>query len=219
MGVPYTYFIKWTELDLCYYGRRTAKNCAPSELFNGYYTSSKYVKKTILEHGKPDIIRVHKVFDNIPDCVQYETKFLTRVNAARSVNWLNRTNGDLKFHTTGQVTVRDSLGNTLNVLADDPRFLSGELVGIHSGKITVRDSVGNTFKVLVTDSRYLNGELIAATKGIGRATYIATSPSGEEYFVDNLENFCVDHDLSYCNMRKLASNGRIARSQWKCRNV
>ena len=55
---PYTYFIRWNDLNLNYYGRRTAKGCHPEEFFISYFTSSKYVKQTIDEFGMPDIIKI-----------------------------------------------------------------------------------------------------------------------------------------------------------------
>jgi len=60
----------------------------------------------------------------------------------------------------GQVTVRNSLGETFNVLKDDPRYLSGELTSAIKGQVTVYDEILNTcFNISKTDPRYLSGEL------------------------------------------------------------
>ena len=99
---PYTYFIRWNELNLNYYGRRTAKNCHPEEFFITYFTSSNLVSDIISEYGMPDIIKIHKIFSDIQSCCIQEERFLTRVNAAKSLNWLNQTNGDKKFDTSGK---------------------------------------------------------------------------------------------------------------------
>lgn len=98
---PYTYFIRWNELDLNYYGRRTAKGCQPEEFFVTYFTSSKYVKETIDDYGMPDIIKIHKIFIDINSCKSQEEKFLKRVNAAKSPQWLNKRNSDSHLDTTG----------------------------------------------------------------------------------------------------------------------
>lgn len=98
---PYTYFIRWDELDLNYYGRRTAKGCQPEEFFITYFTSSIYVADIIAEYGMPNIIKIHKIFSDIDSCKIQEERFLTKVNASRSLSWLNQTNGDKKFDTTG----------------------------------------------------------------------------------------------------------------------
>ena len=36
---PYCYLIGWTEQNLWYYGRRTERNCHPSEFWKKYFTS------------------------------------------------------------------------------------------------------------------------------------------------------------------------------------
>ena len=63
------------------------------------------------------------------------------------------------FSTAGRVTVRDKYGNTSSVPVDDPRYLSGELVGHSKGKVVVKDEEGNMFQVDKNDPRYLSGEL------------------------------------------------------------
>ena len=62
--------------------------------------------------------------------------------------------------TTGKVSVRDKDGDTLLVDKDDPRFLSGELVGVNKGKVLVKDKDGNKIMVDKDDPRYLSGELV-----------------------------------------------------------
>lgn len=98
---PYTYFIRWNKLNLNYYGRRTAKGCHPEEFFISYFTSSRYVADVIAEYGMPDVIKIHKIFWDIDSCKTQEYQLLEKVNAASNPNWLNKTNGDLNFDTTG----------------------------------------------------------------------------------------------------------------------
>jgi hypothetical protein len=59
MTTPYTYLIGWPEIDHWYYGVRFAKGCNPSDFWSEYKTSSKYVKKFILENGEPEIDVIH----------------------------------------------------------------------------------------------------------------------------------------------------------------
>ena len=95
---PYTYLIGWSSLCKYYYGVRYAKNCAPSDLWNPYKTSSRFVKQFIEEHGEPDIIEVRKVFDNTEAAVAWEHKVLKRLRVNINENWLNRTyNGCFVF--------------------------------------------------------------------------------------------------------------------------
>jgi hypothetical protein len=63
------------------------------------------------------------------------------------------------------VTVKDLEGNSSKVSVNDPRFLSGELVGIQKGMVTVKDSDGNTHNISNKDPRYLSGEYLPLTAG------------------------------------------------------
>ena len=63
MTTPYTYHLYHIPTGLHYYGVRWAKNCAPSDLWSTYFSSSKAVKKLIKEYGKDSFIaKVRKVF-------------------------------------------------------------------------------------------------------------------------------------------------------------
>lgn len=118
MTIPYTYLIGWTHLDTYYYGRRTANGCCPHDLWVDYFTSSSTVHQFVLDYGEPDLIQVRKVYDSdlplehrISQCVRWENKFLERVNAASNPKFLNKSNGDAKFDSTGMVSVVDLFTN------------------------------------------------------------------------------------------------------------
>ena len=66
-----------------------------------------------------------------------------------------------KFHhpMENKVVVKDKGGNIFSVDKNDPRYLSGELVGATKSKISVKDKEGNNFLVDIKDPRYLSGEL------------------------------------------------------------
>ena len=61
-------------------------------------------------------------------------------------------------------TVKDKNGNTLSVSVNDPRYLSGELVGVMKGLVSVKDKDGNKMVVSKNDPRYLSGELVSTRK-------------------------------------------------------
>ena len=101
-SIPYTYLIGWKSLNKWYYGRRTASDCHPSELWVKYFTSSKYVKEFVKEHGNPDIIQVRKIFPGDPKkCCLWESRVLERINAQYKEMWINKKNSDDKWDTTG----------------------------------------------------------------------------------------------------------------------
>ena len=171
---PYTYLIGWTELDVWYYGRRTAKNCHPEELFISYFTSSDIVAQVREEHGEPDIIKVHMYYSNIDACKIQEERFLKRMNAAMNLRFLNQSNGDRKWDRTGLVSVKDDNGNSFTVNKDDPRIKSGELVNVLKGVIgnkrkkgfmSARDPFGQCFEISITDPKYLSGYYVPIHTG------------------------------------------------------
>lgn len=65
----------------------------------------------------------------------------------------------------GHTIVKTTTGEFLKVKVDDPRYISGELVGIASGKIAVKDVFNNTLLVDKDDPRYISGELVGVQRG------------------------------------------------------
>lgn len=97
--MAYTYLIKWSTYNKWYYGVRYAKKADPNDLWRVYFTSSVYVQEMRKKYGEPDIVRVRKIFESgnhnhdAKKAVEWETKFLTKTNAAANKNSLNRWNG------------------------------------------------------------------------------------------------------------------------------
>ena len=85
--MAFTYLIGWSHQDVWYYGYSTRNE---SDLWNSYFTSSKYVALFRKENGEPDVIRVHKQFGTKQEANLFETKFLKRVGAVKSDRWLNK---------------------------------------------------------------------------------------------------------------------------------
>jgi len=100
--IPYTYLIGWSELNQWYYGRRTAKNCHPSDLWTKYFTSSKYVKELVKIYGRPDIIQIRRTFPgDSKKCCKWESRVLEKMNVQNNPLWVNKKNGDKNWDTTG----------------------------------------------------------------------------------------------------------------------
>lgn len=81
-----------------YAGIRYSKDSkGPEELLqeNGYLTSSKTIKNIIKEDGLENfIIRKIKLFDSAKDVLEYESKFLQRVDAKNNKNFYNKHNNE-----------------------------------------------------------------------------------------------------------------------------
>jgi hypothetical protein len=80
--LAYTYLILNKINGKWYYGIRYAKGCNPSELFNTYFSSSKYVKNDIALYGKSNFhYEVRKTFANILTARNWEYNVLRRMKA------------------------------------------------------------------------------------------------------------------------------------------
>jgi hypothetical protein len=90
---PFTYLIGWTQSNKWYYGVKYAKNCHPSDLFTNYFTSSKYVKDYIEQHGIPDVIVVRRIFNDPESARKWEHRVLKKLDVIHKTDWLNEHNG------------------------------------------------------------------------------------------------------------------------------
>ena len=88
-NTPYTYLIGWSNQNKYYYGVRYAKDCHPNDLWNKYFTSSKYVAQLREDHGEPDVVQVRKTFNSSKDACDWETKVLKRLDATHRNDFLN----------------------------------------------------------------------------------------------------------------------------------
>ena len=92
---PYFYIIEHIPSGKYYAGVRFAKNCNKDELLqeDGYQTSSKVVKDIIDKEGLESFrIRKIKEFNNKFDAMEYETRFLQKVDAMNNDKFLNLNN-------------------------------------------------------------------------------------------------------------------------------
>jgi hypothetical protein len=88
---PYTYLIRWTKLNISYYGVRYAQDCDPADLWSPYKTSSDKVKEFVLLNGEPDIIQVRKIFTDVMSARLWENRVLKRLKVVSDPRWLNKT--------------------------------------------------------------------------------------------------------------------------------
>ena len=100
------------------------------------------------------------------DAANEEIRLHEKYNVCRNNEFYNMANHISNgFDVSGKVTVKDKDGITFQVDVNDPRYLSGELVGATKGYINVKDINGNILKVSINDPRFLSGELIGLGKG------------------------------------------------------
>lgn len=87
---PYTYLIGWSEKNAYYYGVRYASKCHPSDLWNKYFTSSKYVRSFRTMHGEPDIIQIRKTFTTAYEAIKWEDRVLQKMKLHERSDFLNK---------------------------------------------------------------------------------------------------------------------------------
>lgn len=113
---PFFYIIQHKESKKYYAGYSSSKRKCDSSLFmceSGYQTSSKDIRSLIAEKftfGLEifDIIRIRH-FHSQTEAIQYETKFLTKVNAKRNDRFYNMSNGHKDFFLSPEANERRRL--------------------------------------------------------------------------------------------------------------
>lgn len=92
---PYTYCIRHLPSGKRYYGVRYARNCDPADLWESYFTSSKYIADLIEADGKEAFTtEIRKTFETVEKAVAWEQRVLRRLKILEgNDNWLNRNVG------------------------------------------------------------------------------------------------------------------------------
>lgn len=97
--IPFSYHLYHKPTKKHYYGIKYSSGFGPDDLWVRYFSSSKIIKSLISEYGKDSFIAtVRKIFDTGEQAVLWEHRLLTRVKAAQREDWINRHNGNKKFH-------------------------------------------------------------------------------------------------------------------------
>lgn len=199
--IPYTYLLRWTSQNKCYYGKRTAKNCHPTDIWKSYFTSSVYVAEFVKEHGDPDVIEIRKTFDSsapvydrIKQCSQWEEKFLAIVNAATNPMFLNRSNSVGNFDNTFHVTVVDSVDGKIKQITSEQynnHINSDRYTSIHSGSVVVREKNSTEYKRVSVEEYYSNKHLYKHPSS--DTVYVMDKESGNNRRI-TCEEFHVNRD-------------------------
>jgi hypothetical protein len=101
--IPFAYCITFIPTGQRYYGvRYTEKEVAhPDQLWTTYFTSSKTISDLIEEYGIDSFsVQIRKTFISKIEALYWETRFLTRIDAAKHPEWLNKHNGGTRFCDT-----------------------------------------------------------------------------------------------------------------------
>jgi hypothetical protein len=116
MITPYFYIIQHIPSKKYYAGCKINSSADPSNLMTnkGYKTTSKVVKKLIEEDGLDSFVVLKlKTFQNAQEALDYECKFLKRVNAAENTRFINLHNGGKNFVNKGGYKLSESTKNKM----------------------------------------------------------------------------------------------------------
>ena len=154
----YVYRIENIETGEFYIGSRSSKKHPSLDNYLGsmkvWKPDKTKLKKTILKDD----------FLDRESAIIFESKeIMSNIENNLNRNYHVPSSG---FHTTGTVTVRDKSNNISQVLINDSRYLSGELVGSTKGMIPVKNKYGETLQVSINDPRFLSGELVGISKNM-----------------------------------------------------
>lgn len=161
-------------------------------LFDGYLGSGKHLKKAIKKYGAECFSRETLfVYYTPEEAFAKEAELVNEafVNRKDTYNLCCGGKGDrnkrkcsletkqkISDSAKNKVMVKNKYNNKFRVSKDDPRYISGELVGIRKGvkftddqrknisdglknQITVIDKNGKCFNIFKDDPRYISGEL------------------------------------------------------------
>jgi len=189
---------KWTPETTHYFYKTT--NLINGKFYYGsghlkrYIGSGKLFLKAVKKYGKENFKHERLIYFNSRESAyEFENRFLSLYdikNIEKSYNLKN----SAKHFDLGIATVKDELGNVFRVSTKDPRYLSGELVGITKGSVcskerkvilseknkkywadkvhhtkgmtTFKDKEGNIFHCKKDDPRVVSGELVSISKGM-----------------------------------------------------
>lgn len=139
--------------------------CHVTENINdNYMGSGTNIKKAINEFGVSNFEKIILYnFDEKEDMLEKERQLVNKEFISREDTYNIIIGGG--FNSMDTISVKDVDGNCSRVHKSDPRYLSGELMGVRKGDVTVKDIDGNTHSISIYDPRYLLGELVHISKG------------------------------------------------------
>lgn len=127
-----------------------------------YFGSGTNIKKAIKDFGKENFKKIILYNFNTKDEMLKKEKELVNDEFIKRGDTYNIILGG-GFYTNNTITVKDKNGNSLKVHKTDPRYLSGELIGITHGYVVIKDKNGDIKQVSIDDPQYLSGEYVHCT--------------------------------------------------------
>lgn len=160
----YHYFYKITNNlnGHYYYGIHSTDN-----LNDGYMGSGTRLRYAYEKYGIENFTKeILKFFETRENAAKHEAEVVNEL-LIKDTNCYNISCGGDGWKMVGTATMHDENGNYFRVNVDDPRVISGELVGPNKGKTNFKDKNGNVLRLDTDDPRVISEKLEPYMKGIG----------------------------------------------------
>lgn len=164
----YVYRITNIKFNKHYYGSRSCKISPYKDIGIEYFSSSKdkVFKEDQIINPQDYIYKVVFICQSREQALEKEIKLHNKFDVGINPNFYNRARQSRNgFITNGKVSVKDSRGNFFTVSKDDPRYISGELVGVTKGMILVEGEDDIPFYISKDDPKYISGEIKPMKRG------------------------------------------------------
>ncbi len=131
------------------------------DLDDGYMGSGTALKRAQKKYGIEKFKRsILYDFDNLIEMYKKESEIVNEDFIKSKFNYNIKLGGNEGWNCNNTISVKDTNGNCYRVYKDDPKYLSGGLVGVTTGFVCVKDKSDNLLYIEKNDSRYLSGELV-----------------------------------------------------------
>lgn len=164
----YVYTIIEKSTGKKYIGVRSSELSPIEDLGKCYFSSSTNKKFISNQKNNPDDYEyiINSIHENRNEANDEEIKLHELYNVSSSDDFYNKSKAtSSSFSTIGNVTAKDSKGNTVLLSKTDERYLSGEFVHMSTGKVVAKDKDGNIITVDKNDERLKSKELVGINKG------------------------------------------------------
>lgn len=154
----YLYKIENIKSGMIYIGIHSTKN-----LDDGYFGSGTNIKNDIKKEGISNFKKtILNFYNSVEELLTMEGE-IVNIEFIRRSDTYNISLGGC-YINTGFAIVKDINNKIQMIDVNNPKYISGELVGVTKGKFKAIDSFGKIHMISKDDPRYKRGELVGINK-------------------------------------------------------
>lgn len=209
------------------------RSCDCDPMSDKYFGSSKEIKRIIKENGNFFTKEILKIFTCRKDAINYEIELHTKFSVSSNEEFYNKvkqsstgfdTSGiifidgvaitsdeykisNVKYHSKGKITLKDSEGKMHWVDVDDVRYKNGELINLTKGSMPI--CVNNSYENITIKEYYKNKEKYTPTN-IGKVP--VADESGNRFLISKNDERYKNKEVVSLHKGKILSkdiNGNV----------